>query len=37
MGATLSDARKNAYEAVAKIQFDGSYFRRDIGASFPEL
>jgi phosphoribosylamine--glycine ligase len=32
MGATLSDARKNAYEAVAKIHFDGSYFRRDIGA-----
>jgi phosphoribosylamine---glycine ligase len=31
MGATLSDARKNAYEAVAKIHFDGSYFRRDIG------
>jgi phosphoribosylamine--glycine ligase len=35
MGATLSDARKNAYEAVAKIHFDGSYFRRDIGVSVP--
>jgi phosphoribosylamine--glycine ligase len=35
MGATLSDARKNAYDAVAKIQFDGSYFRRDIGVSVP--
>jgi len=33
LGATLSDARQTAYEAVAKIQFDGSYFRRDIGAS----
>jgi len=36
MGATLSDARKTAYEAVAKIQFEGSYFRHDIGAKIPE-
>jgi phosphoribosylamine--glycine ligase len=32
MGTTLSDARKAAYDAVEKIQFDGNYFRRDIGA-----
>ena len=36
LGATLSDARMTAYEAVAKIQFDGSYFRRDIGARILE-
>ena len=35
ISATQSDARKNAYEAVAKIHFDGSYFRRDIGVSVP--
>jgi len=32
MGITLFHARKTAYEAVEKIKFDGSYFRRDIGA-----
>jgi phosphoribosylamine--glycine ligase len=32
MGATVSDAREAAYEAVGKVQFDGSYFRRDIGS-----
>jgi phosphoribosylamine---glycine ligase len=31
MGSTLSDARKTAYKAVEKIEFDGSYFRHDIG------
>jgi phosphoribosylamine---glycine ligase len=31
MGATLLDARKAAYQAVEKIEFDGSYFRHDIG------
>jgi phosphoribosylamine---glycine ligase len=35
ISATQSDARKNAYEAVAKIHFDGSFFRRDIGVSVP--
>jgi phosphoribosylamine--glycine ligase len=32
MGPTLFDAREAAYGAVEKIQFDGRYFRRDIGA-----
>jgi phosphoribosylamine--glycine ligase len=32
VGDTLSAARKRAYEAVDQIAFDGSYFRRDIGA-----
>jgi phosphoribosylamine--glycine ligase len=32
MGATLLDARQAAYKGVEKIGFDGSYFRRDIGA-----
>jgi len=31
MGATVSDAREVAYQAVGNVQFDGSYFRRDIG------
>jgi phosphoribosylamine--glycine ligase len=30
--ADLRQARQKAYEAVAKIQFDGAQFRRDIGA-----
>jgi phosphoribosylamine--glycine ligase len=28
---TLLAAKRHAYDAVAKIEFDGSYFRRDIG------
>jgi len=32
IGDTLSAARKRAYEAVEKIEFDGSYFRHDIGS-----
>jgi phosphoribosylamine--glycine ligase len=32
-GETLTRARKVAYEAVAKIDFDGKYFRPDIGSS----
>jgi phosphoribosylamine--glycine ligase len=31
-GNTLSAARRRAYDAVEKIEFDGSYFRRDIAA-----
>ncbi len=31
LGDTLEDARKNAYADVAKITFDGAYFRKDIG------
>jgi len=32
LGDTLSAARRRAYDAVDKIEFDGSYFRRDIGS-----
>jgi phosphoribosylamine---glycine ligase len=31
VGETLLAARERAYDAVDKIEFDGSYFRRDIG------
>jgi phosphoribosylamine--glycine ligase len=30
-GATLSAARAKAYDNVARIRFDGSHYRRDIG------
>jgi phosphoribosylamine--glycine ligase len=30
-GATLEAALKRAYEGIAKIQFEGMYYRRDIG------
>src|SRR2546423_556791 len=33
LGATISDARKRAYEAVACIQFEGCHYRRDIALS----
>jgi phosphoribosylamine---glycine ligase len=29
---TLSAAKRRAYDAVEKIEFDGRYFRRDIGS-----
>lgn len=32
LGATLPEARAQAYEAVSRIHFDGATFRRDIGA-----
>jgi phosphoribosylamine--glycine ligase len=31
LGDTLAAARQRAYEAVAKIQFQGAFYRRDIG------
>jgi phosphoribosylamine--glycine ligase len=31
VGDTLSAAKERAYDALDKIEFDGSYFRRDIG------
>jgi phosphoribosylamine---glycine ligase len=31
VGDTLLAAKRRAYDAVEKIEFDGSYFRRDIG------
>ncbi len=35
LGATLAEARARAYEAAARITFDGCYYRRDIAASSP--
>jgi phosphoribosylamine---glycine ligase len=32
MGETLADAQRRAYEAVARIQFQGMHYRRDIGS-----
>ena len=32
LGNTLAEARARAYEAAARITFDGCYFRRDIAA-----
>jgi phosphoribosylamine--glycine ligase len=32
LGDTLEEAQRKAYEAVAKIQFQGAFYRRDIGA-----
>jgi phosphoribosylamine--glycine ligase len=32
VGATLGAAKRRAYDAVEKIEFDGNYFRRDIGS-----
>lgn len=32
LGADIKEAITNAYEAVEKIQFEGAYFRKDIGA-----
>ena len=32
LGSDLQSAQARAYEAVAKIQFEGATFRRDIGA-----
>ncbi len=31
LGATLLDAREAAYKGIKKIEFDGRYFRCDIG------
>src|SRR5260370_31936138 len=30
LGDTLADAKRNAYEAVARIHFQGAFYRRDI-------
>jgi phosphoribosylamine---glycine ligase len=32
LGTTLGAAKRRAYDAVEKIEFDGNYFRRDIGS-----
>ena len=31
LGATLAEAKQKAYEAVARIHFQGAFYRRDIG------
>ena len=30
LGQTIAGAKKRAYEAADKIEFDGAYYRRDI-------
>ena len=36
-GATLKEARANAYEAVGLIDFDNKYCRKDIGKAIDEI
>ena len=36
-GATISEARKKAYEQISSIMFEGAYFRGDIGTDLLEL
>ena len=36
LGETLAEARRAAYEAVGKIQFQGAFYRRDIGEETSE-
>jgi len=31
LGNTIADARKRAYDSLAKIHFEGMYYRKDIG------
>ncbi|MEE9160860.1 MAG: phosphoribosylglycinamide synthetase C domain-containing protein, partial [Gammaproteobacteria bacterium] len=31
LGETVSQAQQSAYEAVAKINWDGMFYRKDIG------
>jgi len=31
LGDTLAEARRSAYEVVEGIQFEGAYYRRDLG------
>ena len=35
-GDSVADARKRVYKAIDRIQFDGIYYRTDIGDSVPE-
>ena len=37
MGKTLSEARDKAYRAVSELQWDGVYFRKDIGKDLQSL
>ena len=30
LGETLADAKRNAYEAVSRLHFQGAFYRRDI-------
>jgi phosphoribosylamine--glycine ligase len=36
-GSSLSEARKNAYDEISGISWDGLYFRRDIGADLQRM
>ena len=37
MGSTLSQARKNVYDGISGIRWDGLYFRKDIGLDLQEM
>jgi phosphoribosylamine--glycine ligase len=37
LGATLADARKNAYNEISGIRWDGLYFRSDIGLDLQRM
>jgi phosphoribosylamine--glycine ligase len=37
MGASLADARKNAYDEISGIAWDGLYFRRDVGEDLQRM
>jgi len=36
-GATLKEARKNAYKATEWVTFDNKYMRNDIGKAIDEI
>lgn len=36
-GSTLAEARKNAYQSISAVSWDGLYFRKDIGADLEKL
>jgi phosphoribosylamine--glycine ligase len=37
MGGTLAQARKNVYEGISGIRWDGLYFRKDIGLDLQDM
>jgi phosphoribosylamine--glycine ligase len=37
LGADIEEARSRAYESIAEIRLDGSFYRRDIAAAAARL